>query len=364
MNRSKYSAASSLHGYLYQCRLALLETLKRLKTNPNLTVAIETLDDVVFETDGTPTEIIQVKHHINRQANLTDASTDLWKTIRIWCDLHREGIVKSSTALCMMTTSMAPEGSAASYLRVDDRNVAEAERLLLQTAQTSVSETNKDGYLSFCDLTQESRRELLESAFILDHCPLNQDIDQLLQEEIWTACHRSKIDNFLIYLEGWWLKRILKSLSSDTSMHILGEELDCRLDELREQFKSDALPIHDDLKTATVDHELYQKHTFVHQLKLIEVGKKRIAIAVNNYYRAFVREDLGNDAAEREKVKAARTVYDWVEKEADIPIRPRSHDLFITRGSYHILSDRQEVGWHPEFRTRLEHLLEGKGAAE
>ena len=398
MNRSKYSAASSLQGYLYQCRLALLETLKRLKTNPNLTVAIETLDDVVFETDGTPTEIIQVKYHINRQANLTDASTDLWKTIRIWCDLHREGIVQSSTALCMMTTSMAPEGSAASYLRVDDRNVAVAERLLLQTAQTSVSETNKDGYLSFCDLTQESRRELLESAFILDHCPLNQDIDQLLQEEIWTACHRSKIDNFLIYLEGWWLKRILKSLSSDTSMHILGEELDSRLDELREQFKSDALPIHDDLKTTTVDHELYQNYTFVHQLKLIEVGKRRIASAVNNYYRAFeqrsrwmredliliggiedyekrlvdewvtyfetMREDLGDDAAEREKVKAARTIYDWVEKEADIPIRPRSHELFITRGSYHILSDRQEVGWHPEFRTRLEHLLEGKGAAE
>jgi hypothetical protein len=74
---SKYSATASLVGYLYQCRLALLETLKRLKTNPSLTVSIETLDDVVFENEGTPTEIIQVKHHINRQANLTDASTDL-----------------------------------------------------------------------------------------------------------------------------------------------------------------------------------------------------------------------------------------------------------------------------------------------
>ena len=56
---SKYSATASLVGYLYQCRLALLETLKRLKTNPSLTVSIETLDDVVFESEGTPTEIIR-----------------------------------------------------------------------------------------------------------------------------------------------------------------------------------------------------------------------------------------------------------------------------------------------------------------
>lgn len=269
-----------------------------------------------------------------------------------------------------------------------------AEKLFLQTAQTSVSDANKDVYSSFCDLPPESRRELLEYTFIIDQCPLNQDIDQHLEEEIWTACHRSKIDQFITYLEGWWFKRILKSLDSGQSTPILGEEIDSGLDELREQFKSDALPIHDDLKTATVDHELYQNYTFVHQLKLIEVGAKRIAFAVNNYYRAFeqrsrwfreelilvgniedyekqlveewetyferMREDLGDDAAEQEKVKAARTIYDWIEKEADIPIRPRCQESFITRGSYHILSDRLEVGWHPEFRSRLANLLEGK----
>lgn len=393
MHKSKYSASAPLTGYLYQCRLALLETLKRLKTNPSLTIAIETLDDVVFETEGNSTEIIQVKHHVNRKANLTDASTDLWKTIRIWCDLYLEGVLQNGVALYMMTTAKAPEGSAAFNLKAENRHIAEAERLLLQTAQTSVSEVNKDAYSSFCELPPESRRELMESAFILDQLPLNQDIDQHLQEEAWSACQRSKIDQFLTYLEGWWFKRILESLDSERSTPILGEELDLRFDELREQFKSDALPIHDDLKTATVELELYQNRTFVHQLKLIEVGKRRIALAVNNYYRAFeqrsrwlreelilagniedyekqlveewetyfetMREDLGDVAAEKEKVRAARTIYNWIEKEADIPIRPRCQETFITRGSYHILSDRLEVGWHPEFRSRLEQLLEG-----
>jgi len=112
---------------------------------------------------------------------------------------------------------------------------------------------------------------------------------------------------------------------------------------------------------------------------------------VNNYYRAFeqrsrwmredlllvgdiedyekrlveewelhfetMRENLGEDAAEKEKIRAARGIYDWIEREAHIPIRPRCQEPFITRGSYHILSDKQEVGWHPEFRARLERLL-------
>jgi len=111
-DRSQYSAAASLLGYIYQCRLALLESLKRLKSAPDIAVAIETLDDVVFEKDGSPTEVIQVKHHIARKASLTNASTDLWKTIRIWCDLFSGGLSEENSILCLMTTEESvPEPS-------------------------------------------------------------------------------------------------------------------------------------------------------------------------------------------------------------------------------------------------------------
>jgi len=296
----------------------------------------------------------------------------------------------------MMTTANAPEGSAAYYLRAENRNVVMAERLLLQTAQTSVSQTNKDAYAVFLELSPESRQELLGSVIILDQGPLIEDIDRLSREALWSACHRSKIEQFLVYLEGWWFKRILKHLLSDKPIPILGEELDSQLNELREQFKSDALPIYEDLKTATVDSQLYQDYIFVHQLKLIDIGSKRMASAINNYYRAFeqrsrwvreelllvgdleyyeqrlieeweihfetMRENLGEDAVDSEKIKAGRIIYDLVEKEADIPIRPRCNEPFITRGSYHMLADKREVGWHVEFRSRLVELLEGRGA--
>ena len=65
--------------------LALLWTLKRLKSKPDFLVGIETLDDVVFESTGRdPQELLQTKHHRNAPASLTDGSTDLWKTLRIW----------------------------------------------------------------------------------------------------------------------------------------------------------------------------------------------------------------------------------------------------------------------------------------
>ncbi len=128
--------------------------------------------------------------------------------------------------------------------------------------------------------------------------------------------------------------------------------------ELREQFKQDNLPIDEDLLEFTLDDATYAAHEgywFVHQLKLIEAGKKRVAAAIRDFYRAFeqrsrwLREDLllvgdlsryegklveewelvfeaakdeiGATAAEAAKRKAARSILAWAEK-AMIPIRP------------------------------------------
>ena len=72
----KFAAVDATLGYLYQVRSALLWTLKRLKSEPDFLVGIETLDDVAFESGaGDPRELLQTKHHRNTTASLTDAST-------------------------------------------------------------------------------------------------------------------------------------------------------------------------------------------------------------------------------------------------------------------------------------------------
>lgn len=406
-DRSQYSAAASLLGYIYQCRLALLESLKRLKSDPDIAVAIETLDDVVFEKDGSPTEVIQVKHHIARKASLTNASTDLWKTIRIWCDLFSGGLSEENSILCLMTTEESAENSAARHLRIEGRNIAEAETLLLQTSQTSSNESNKEGYQKFNSLTPEQRRALLERVYILDNCPFSKDLQSNLSEELWGHCERQHSDQFLKYLEGWWLQRVVagidgseltdiadKEIDSESLkrkkhkiLKITGREIDAQLDSLREQFKSDSLPIHPEIQSADPDVTPFVNLVFAKQLRLIALPENRIQRAAKNFYKAaeqrsrWVRESLliDNDLEQYDdilieewairfdqakdslpadpssdaQVASGKKVFQWVEAEAHIPIRPSCQERFITRGSYQMLANRLRVGWHPEFRSRL-----------
>lgn len=81
----QFSAADSALGYLYQCRAALASALQRIRAAEDFTVSPATLDDVVSEKDGQAPELLQTKHHRSRSANLTDASPDIWKSLRIWC---------------------------------------------------------------------------------------------------------------------------------------------------------------------------------------------------------------------------------------------------------------------------------------
>ena len=108
---SDFSAAPSALGYVYQFELALLGYLGR--TEPALAVSIELLDDVAFE--GEQTELLQSKLETT-PGSLTDASANLWKTLRVWAD---HNLANPAAVLILMTTGHAPEGSIAALLRDD-----------------------------------------------------------------------------------------------------------------------------------------------------------------------------------------------------------------------------------------------------
>src|SRR5215211_6080217 len=129
-----HSAAQSAAGYLYQARLALAECLRYAYVDSDIEIAIEKLDDVSFEKDGSPLELLQTKHHLKRSGDLTDGSVDLWKTLRVWAEATKaDPSLPGRTRLVLVTTAQAPDGSAASFLRPADsclRDVGEAETKL------------------------------------------------------------------------------------------------------------------------------------------------------------------------------------------------------------------------------------------
>ena len=395
-DQTPFSAAPSALGYLYQCRYALLAALRRLREGTDFGVSLETLDDVVFQREGAPSELLQTKHSLKAAADLTDASPALWKTIRIWSEGMKTGSISSDSSLFLVTTASAAAGSAAAFLLVNGRDHAKALAKLVATATTSTNDQNAPAYRAFKELSDNQRVALVEAIYVFDTAPEITDLDELLRGELSFAARRDFLDSFLTRLEGWWLRRVIRHLARESGAAvdpIPAVDIEATIGDLREQFKLDSLPIDEDLLQEEVDLSNYQDRVFVHQLRLIDLGVKRLMIAVREYYRAFeqrsrwiredlllvgeldryerrlveewqihferMREELGGVAADGAKKKAALALYRWVEAEADVPVRPNCTAPFVTRGSYHMLADRRHVGWHPDFLERLKALLEG-----
>jgi hypothetical protein len=356
-------------------------------------VFLETIDDVVFEAPGEAVEILQTKHHLNSAASLKDTSADLWKTIRIWADALKAERLPDNRVLYLVTTAHARDGSVAAFLRLHNRRVGEAVVLLRRAAEESRSQTNEAGYRAFRRLRPLEQEALVASMFVIDSQLGMASLDREMNRLLGFPASRLNMDSFRDRLEGWWLRRCVRHLVAGSSTPILGEEIYAQLDEIREQYKNDNLPIDDDIATAVANLASHQEHTFVRQLAVIGIGSRRIQFAINDFIRAFtqrsrwlrddlvtvgeldkyeqqlveewerrfeeMRESLGAEVAEEVKCEAARLLYRWAEQEADFPIRPRCRSPFVTRGSYQILADETRVGWHPEFPERLRELLQG-----
>ena len=153
---SKHEASASATGYLFQCRYALLAGLRATGDTPQLHISIEKFDDIAFDKAGVPSELIQTKHHVARTGSLTDASPDLWNTLLIWSKRAAQDVdAVFQTRFVLLTTGWAPDGSAASFLRLRDRDESKADQLLLKTASTSKSAANEAAYAIYKALPEQ-----------------------------------------------------------------------------------------------------------------------------------------------------------------------------------------------------------------
>jgi hypothetical protein len=390
----QFSASEHLIGYLYQIRYALFILLKKIRTEPGIELAIEQRDDVEFDREGEPAELLQLKHHISRRASLTDSSSDLWKTIRIWSTHLAENPNQfSDIVLTLITTSKAPDSTIASKLRRDsNRNEADALDGLIRIATTSDSQTNRPAYNAFLELSDTQKNLLVSKIFIIDNSPNISDVETKLNQE---ALLLSRFpDSLRTRLEGWWFKRVIDALMINSFNTIKGIELQQKIYDLQDELRRDNLP-NDFPELVEMDEsELSEsERIFVHQLRLILMGQTRLRIAIGDYYRAFqqrtkwlnegllfpgeleryenyligewrrqfeiMREDMGDASPNQERMaELGKHLFRWIETANFTPIRPSYVDSYLSRGSYHILANRLKVGWHPEFIDRLGHLIE------
>ena len=380
-----HGAAASTLGYLFQCRYALFAGLQALPDTPELMISVERFDDVAFEANGEPTDLIQTKHHVHKAGDLSDASVDLWKTIGIWLKRVAEDIeAPFRTRFVLLTTANSPENSAASLLRIRGRDEAGSDKLLTAAAKISKNKIIAEACASYLAMPDDLRLSLLRAIMILDGSPNIIDVREDIARELYHAAPRDQIDKLVERLEGWWFGAVIRAMMASPPAAIAVLAIEQRVDELREEFKRDALPV--DFKSVipsgSVIAEL-DKRPFVKQLRKIEIGPKRVEFAIRDYYRAseqrsrWAREDLlidgelahyeqelteaweprhasivenADSCSLEKKIELGQTLFKWAEQDANFPLRT-VRERFLTHGSYHILANRYDIGWHPDFKS-------------
>lgn len=388
---SSHSAAGQALGYVHQCMWALVELGRRATSEPAAQLRLEALDDIEFDSAGSPTELLQTKHHTRGGGPLTAQSVDLWRTLNVWMDL----LSSDTLVLRLVTTRTLSEESGLIRLRDGDiRETSVALEELLDAARTSTSKTTDKWRKKFLDLDEISRVELVDRIIIDDGSLPAVDIDKELVRTFRYAYPTGRDEVFLHLLKGWW-SGVSVQLLSRALETVTGQDLIVQVTEIADQLKSDTLPIdpgvmqeHDESIS-----DLYKDRPFVQQLLWIALENNRLWKAIRDYHRSFTQRSFWlrhQLLAETELDRFAFRLHDeWEQtfdsrvaamkregrtdhdvvgqeileelaRESRARLRDRFDEPWFNRGMFHALADGElgyRVGWHPEFESKLEEML-------
>lgn len=385
---SIFSANEPSLGYLYQVRYGMMLIVS--EQNQDAKLLIEQVDDISIETP-TSMELYQTKLHINSVANLTNASSDLWKTIRVWSEGIVSGQLDPDNCLFnLITTAVASEDTIPYKLKqgtTETREVEELRKSLLEVATTSENKTNKAAYSAFVSLSKVQQEKLIKNISVIDSSiDLNEAKDSI-KKHLFYSTTSEKVEALYQRLEGWFVGEVILQLQNQRA-EITGKDVKDKILDLADSFKLDNLP--DDFSNSIAYDEeklsAYRNKKFVKQLEAVgfKANAKIISHAISDYHRASsqkskwmrdglinatdeinydskliedwekkfaILEDSEESTDEIQKVEGKKFYEShYVNSQPNIHIRDRFKELYMVTGSCQILSDKKKVGWHPKFK--------------
>lgn len=390
---NRFSAAGSALGYLVQVEYALLLALQRMDSEYDLRLSLETVDDITFEAEGQPRELWQTKHHVGRQGSLGDASPDLWKTLHNWIETSSE-----LSACFLFTTATASAGTASSLLgpNLASRDVNTARERLDVVARAAGNASSATYYARYLDLDEGQRTELLGRVTVLDGAVTAEDVTDRLIATVRKATVPQRRVPLVERLRGWWHGRAMAHLTQVARGEVDWidiQEVEGRLLQIAQSLRDENLPLDYDNEPVPTQRNVNEDdRVFVEQLKFILLHHERIRQAVYDHNRAFLQrsrwqreqlllvgeldtydrrlmeewkrvflplEEPSGDhlTSDDDKCRSARQLYSRLQERTLPEIRSEVRSGYIPLGSLHILADRLQIGWHPEWVDLLKHRL-------
>jgi hypothetical protein len=388
MSNPIFSAKEPSLGYLYQIQYALF-LLLNVEEDVNAKILIEALDDIELQVDEN-IELYQSKYHLKRTGNLTDRSSDFWKTIRVWCEQISDNTVNIDNTIFTLVTTENILNNSVMYDIKSKKDVDDIVEKLNEIAkEVKKNATNKKGYLAFKALSTTQQKKLIEKIYIVDSSLNFEDIQKKIKNILRYSAEPLKLNALVERIEGWFLNNSILHLQGKKEF-IGSDELGQQIHLIVDSFKQDNLPMDFPNKIILTEEELenIKSFRFIKQLHLINLSSRMETTAISDYYRAFqqrskwLRENLLNpeeeivydkklidewdrkfgallddteDISDEEKVVQGKKFYRnfYIDNVPRVFIRERFQETYLILGSCHMLSDRLKIGWHPDFEEIL-----------
>lgn len=393
---SRFGAAGSALGYLAQVEYGLLLVLRRMDDEVTLRLSMETADDIEFDDPSgiEARELWQTKHHLVRRGSLGNSSPDIWKSLHNWIET-----AENDCELVLFSTASASAATAAALLaqsRTAD-DVRAAQQQLEAVARKAGNDDHAAYYTRFLDLTADQRFELLCRVTILGGASRATDMTDQLVASVRKTVPALRRRALVERLRGWWHARAIQHLdliATGSIDWIDMVEVENQLHRIAQSLRDENLPLdYGDLPEPTPEEAAQDDRVFVEQLRLIMLHHERIRMAVYDHNRAFEqrsrwqREHLldpehlkdydrllveewkrvflpieeppsADEQDEEASRRAALNRYMALGQRPLPEVRPEVRSGYIPLGSLHILADRLEIGWHPDWLRLLTDRLD------
>ena len=240
MTSASHSAAPNAVGYQHQTWWALVELLLSGVHRPDVAITLELHDDIAWEEEGSPTQLLQVKHHQRTNRGLTDTSTDVWRTLKVWMDGALPGD-PSGPELVLVTTQTVATGTAVAALRPDTLDEDAALSRLEGVARSASSEQTKKAREQFLGLSSSERRTFVSRIRVIDGSPRIEDVPALVRTHLRWALPTGHEELFLAMVWRWWDEQALAMLQGRLRSVDVGTA-PAAIADIRDQFTSGRLP--------------------------------------------------------------------------------------------------------------------------
>jgi hypothetical protein len=354
-------------------------------------ISIEALDDIALHKIDGSIEVQQVKSVLSKNNPVSDRARDFWKTFYNWLIAVKTGeLFLPKTKFKLFVTAdrtdyIVEKFNSANTLEQAKQALNEAKVLIFGSDnQNNIPHSYKE-YVNFIfDSSNEEDISMIIVNFKYQHGNesyfedlFNKFKKQLIPEEF--------LDNIFIYCLGWIDKIVSQQLEENKPAYINQKEyrkelLAC----LRKYNQVAVLQAFSSKPTEVeVENEIKKLSVYLQQLDFIDSDYSEKIEAVNDYLMSSVDRTMwaqkglvhysSFDEYERvlirtwrhedkigkiincdkeDQIKGRLLYLNCIEKQ--IPLQGLQVPVHFTSGSFHTISNKKQIGWHPDYERLLQ----------